>query len=291
MPPRKRAAVATDEPSGLREPAQSPAKTATKGRKKRSADAPATSKPAKRTKAKAAAEPAEQEDPRPRLTTPDLEFDYDRSQLRDPRPTPGRVARPRLDELHDTELMEELKSRFHVPQVPKPKRRLNAFDKDILYKEQSRLDPSATFHDLYVCHKKGPGGSPTYDSGGFQLDWNKVNRQMNPRPYNKRAIVRGMEETVDKAQRDSRAMYEIFFEGGKPPHVDTHIYEHYMKDQVSKDLGVPIHQIEPEHFLDWEKRGFEKPKADLWWHEPNAEERRRSWKMSVGCRLRKDLLL
>jgi hypothetical protein len=32
---------------------------------------------------------------KPRLTTPDPEFDYDRSQLRDPRPTPGRKARPR----------------------------------------------------------------------------------------------------------------------------------------------------------------------------------------------------
>jgi hypothetical protein len=29
-----------------------------------------------------------------RLSTPDLEFDYDRSQLRDPRPTQGRKARP-----------------------------------------------------------------------------------------------------------------------------------------------------------------------------------------------------
>ena len=35
---------------------------------------------------------------KPRLTTPDLEYDYDRSQLRDPRPTPGRRARPRWDD-------------------------------------------------------------------------------------------------------------------------------------------------------------------------------------------------
>ncbi|KAF1975273.1 hypothetical protein BU23DRAFT_566845 [Bimuria novae-zelandiae CBS 107.79] len=30
---------------------------------------------------------------KPRLTIPDLEFNYDRSQLRDPRPTPGRATR------------------------------------------------------------------------------------------------------------------------------------------------------------------------------------------------------
>jgi hypothetical protein len=33
-----------------------------------------------------------------------------------------------------------------------------------------------------------------------------------------------------------------------------------MKDQVFKDLGVPCHQIEPMHFRDWKRGGFESPK-------------------------------
>jgi hypothetical protein len=289
---RKRAIAASDQPIATEEAdSKSSAKTRTKGRKKRAADEPMPAKQAKKAKAKAEAEVpvAEVQDPRPRLTTPDLEFDYDRSQLRDPRPTPGRIDRPRLAQM-DKELTEEWKSNFYIPQVPKPKGRLDSIQKSIRYCEQSRLDPSAVFHDLYVCHDKGPDGSPTYDAAGFKLDWHKVDSWMHPRPYNRRRVVKGMERAVDKAQKDAREMHEIFFDGGKPPTGVYHLtYEHYMKDQVSKDLGVPLHQIEPEHFREWERKGFTKPKADEWWHPPNEEEKRRALKMLTGASLRMDL--
>jgi hypothetical protein len=61
----------------------------------------------------------------------------------------------------DEQLTKELKYRFHVTQAPKPKRRLNAIDKDILFKQQAWIDPSETYHDLYVCHEKCPRGSST----------------------------------------------------------------------------------------------------------------------------------
>lgn len=57
---------------------------------------PPTWKKAKKS-TKSNNETSEENQPKPRLTTPDLEFDYDRSQLRDQRPTPGRKARPRYD--------------------------------------------------------------------------------------------------------------------------------------------------------------------------------------------------
>ena len=55
---------------------------------------------------------------KPRLTTPDVEFDYDRSQLRDPRPTPGRIKRPRYD---DFSCPDDLKAKFKTEfEVRKP---------------------------------------------------------------------------------------------------------------------------------------------------------------------------
>jgi hypothetical protein len=60
---------------------------------------------------------------------------------------------------------------------------------------------------------------------------------MNPQPYNKKAMVRGMERRIDKAQEDNRQMYEIFKNGKPPMGVDDHIYGHYMKDEVSKISG------------------------------------------------------
>jgi hypothetical protein len=257
-----------------------------KVKKRRSADGHESPKPAAKRAKKANTEPKStgtDDETKPCLTTPDLEFDYDRN---DPRPTPGRIKRPRFE---NSELSEDWKRKFYIPEPDKPPGRLNAVQKDILYEKKALLDPSDMFHHLYVCHKKGPNGSPTYDSAGFELDWHKVDRWMKPQPYNKNAMVKGMERAVDKAVKDNRKMYEIFFEDGKPPSVHDHIYGNYMKDHVSKDLGIPFHQITPAYFQEWEQKGFTKAKAKLWWHEPNDVEKQRMLKMQIGCSLRKDL--
>jgi hypothetical protein len=261
-------------------------KSTSRGRKRRLAQGDASNKRAKKSKPEPKSE-ANEQDARPRLTSPDLEFDYDRSQLRDPRPTPGRVKRPRRGEY---DLSDDWKSQFYIPEPQKPSGRLNSIQKDILFEEQALLDPSKSFHDLFICHKKGPKGSPTYDFAGFQLDWNKVDHWMDPTPYNKRAMVKGMERAVNQMQKDLRQMSEIFFKDGKAPTgIDDHIYEDYMKDHVSKDLGVPIHQITPAHFREWEKKGFTKVNANSWWRAPNDEEKKRKSNMLCGASLRKDL--
>ncbi|THV63444.1 hypothetical protein D6D27_10614, partial [Aureobasidium pullulans] len=111
---------------------------------------------------------------KPRLTTPDLEFEYDRSQLRDSRPTPGRIARPRYDKFSLSEdLNQHFENDFYVPKPERPPGRLDRVQKDELFVEQTRLDPRAAFHDLHKCLDKGPNGSPTADNAGFQLDYEK----------------------------------------------------------------------------------------------------------------------
>jgi hypothetical protein len=118
-------------------------------------------KQAKKTqKSNAKAEPSttneQSDEQKPTLTEKDLEFDFDHSQIRDPRRTPGRVKRPRYEQ---RELSEEWLAKFHIPNHKSP-----------------HTDPLHTFYDLYRCHKKGPDGSPTYDSAGFQLDYKKVEK-------------------------------------------------------------------------------------------------------------------
>jgi hypothetical protein len=82
-------------------------------------------------------------------------------------------------------------------------------------------------------------------------------------------------------------MNEIFSLDGKPSKND--MYEHYMKDHVSKDLGILIHQITPAHFQDWDRKGFPKVKASQWSRQPNEVEKLRDMKMLSGGNLRKDL--
>ena len=50
--------------------------------------------------------------------------------------------------------------------------------------------------------------------------------------------------------------------------------EDYVKDQVSKDLGVPWHQIKPRQLEQWLEKGNEKVVFKDWWKEPSEEEKK-----------------
>ncbi|KAF2969144.1 hypothetical protein GQX73_g4383 [Xylaria multiplex] len=261
-----------------------------RGAKRQSTDHDSTIKVERRKRVKrsrSAAPEASNEEQRPRLTTPDLEFDYDQSQLRDPRPTPGRVRRPRLRE---SEVSEEFKQRFFIPKPERPKGRLNAHQKEWLYSEQSFLDPAQTFHDLYVCYRRGPHGQPTYDSAGFQLDFDKVAEWMKPQAYNKQRIVRGAMRAVDRAKREEQELFNSFFVPGDQPDSNHGCdVTNHVKDHISKDLGIPWHQINAQRAREWLDKGFEQKKFSEWWQKPNKEEGKRMLNMLGGGSLRKDL--
>ncbi|KAI1476393.1 hypothetical protein F4774DRAFT_428018 [Daldinia eschscholtzii] len=264
--------------------------TPTRGRKRKSTESQLSGRPKRESPIKTFNSERIKEVPndegKPRLTTPDLEFDYDRSQLRDPRPTPGRVKRPRWEK---DDMPDDLKERFYIPRPEKPKGRLDALEKRLLLDAETEMDPSETFHDLHKCHKKGRDGSPTYDAAGFELDWNKVDGWMRPKSYTKSGAVSRMEKVVNKMEREEREMYKIFFVDGKGPEAEPTIVIEYLQDHVSKDLGIPWHQIGPKQLVEWEKKGFPKQKAEKWWREPNETEELRMMKMSTGADFRKDL--
>lgn len=227
---------------------------------------------------------------KPRLTTPDLEFDYDRSQLRDPRPTPGRKARPRYNRFdidEDPSLKAHIENDFTIPQPEKPKGRLNAFIKNDLFQQESLMNPAITFHDLFVCYKKGPRGSPTYDIGGFQLDYDKVCEWKKPRSYNKRSMVNGMQRAVEAGRSQEEQIAALFFtDGANEKTRGMYIIEH-VRDHVSKDIGIPYHQIGVEKVKEWREKGFEPFDYESWWKEPNEVEKKRMSKMTMGSKLRK----
>lgn len=223
--------------------------------------------------------------PLPRLTTPDLEFDWDRSQLKDPRPTPGREARPRYDKF---DIPAELAAR-RPPSPKKPKGRLNAMQKDALFGQKTRTDPTESFHDLYKCRDKGRNGSPTYDSAGFRLDYDKVMNWFEPRAYNKKAMVNGMEEAFARAQSLEEHMMQAFFEKDARTREEkarqSPVVEGLVMDTISKDLGVPRHKIGHAEIDMWEQRGFQKHKVEDWLTFSN-EDQKRHFKMLQGERMR-----
>ncbi|KAI0435987.1 hypothetical protein F4803DRAFT_573165 [Xylaria telfairii] len=229
----------------------------------------------KRTKTSESAAPEAQQ--RPRLTTPDLEFDYDRSQLRDPRPTPGRTRRPRLKE---RDLTPAFKERFSIPKPTRPKGRLSAAQKSLLYKEEELLNPLAMSHDLTADVR----------SAGFQMDYTKVAEWMRPKPYSKARMMKGMERSIDRETRERRETYESFSVEGDLPDSNRELrVRDYVKDHISKDLGVPWHRIGPQHAREWRQEAFERNKFSEWWREPTEEENRRMSRISSGVSWRMDL--
>lgn len=226
----------------------------------------------------------EQQQPLPRLTTPDLEFDWDRSKLKDPRPTPGREARPRYDS-HD--IPAELAAR-RPPSPEKPKGRSNAMQQDALFAEKTRRDPAEHFHHLYQCRDKGPGGSPTYDQAGFRLDYDKVMDWFKPVAYNKKRMIKGMEKRVAKRQSLNEHALQAFFEdfeAAKKKILDAPFQMDLVKDTISKDLGIPLHKIGHEEIDMWEQKGLEKHKLEDYMTH-SEEDKKRIMKMMIGSILR-----
>ncbi|KAH7219915.1 hypothetical protein BKA60DRAFT_540910 [Fusarium oxysporum] len=105
-------------------------------------------------------------------------------------------------------------------------------------------------------------------------------------------MVNGMERHIKRVEEETKKIYNIFFAGGKGPEGEEGSTQvmHQIKDQVSKDLRVPWHQIDPKQLKKWEDQGFAEVDADKWWHRPNQVERDRFMKMLLGgASLRKDL--
>jgi len=110
---------------------------------------------------------------------------------------------------------------------------------------------------------------------------------MEPQTYNKGKIMRGMDRAVNKAQKDAKKMAAIFFVKGEAPERPEYCEgTDYWKDRVSKDLNVPWHRIEVEHFEEWQKKGFKKARKGEYETFSEAEENRMMRLMS-GASLRK----
>lgn len=214
-----------------------------------------------------------------------LEIEWDRSQLRDPRLTPERVILPRREEF---DLTEEEEQFFKGPAANRPANKKRGFSQDEFRKE-AKKNVSHCFHELYVCHEKGPNGSPTYDSAGFQLDYDKVAQWMKPKAYNKRAMVNGMEKELKREAIEEDRMVKAFFEGGKTPEGGMGIQgEDLLKDKVSKDLGIAFHKVTAAKVEEWATQGF--PKADPRDYLPSTvtkEEQKRFRSLHSGSDLRK----
>lgn len=82
---------------------------------------------------------------------------------------------------------------------------------------------------------------------------------MKPKPYNKSAIMRGMDNRLEKRRQEREEMAKIFFVEGEAPADDGgSISDDVWKERVSQDLNIAWHKIGIQEFKQWEKMGFKK---------------------------------
>lgn len=84
-----------------------------------------------------------------------------------------------------------------------------------------------------------------------------------------------MEKSLKRMDMERSAIYTLFFIDLKWYKKVEYESEHvlfYLMDQVSKDLGVPFHQIKPEHVKDPTGKGHEPASVETWRQKPTEQE-------------------
>lgn len=150
---------------------------------------------------------------KPPLEIDDLQYDYDRTQIRDPRTTPGRESRPYYQKTDDipVALLEKLQATRSEYKTERPKGRLTNVMKNDMFVAEAQHNPWECFNALYRCFDKGREGSPTYDASGFLLDYDKVCRWMKPEAYSRLKMLKGVEKQMEEAEKEREGMFTFFF--------------------------------------------------------------------------------
>ena len=98
-----------------------------------------------------------------------------------------------------------------------------------------------------------------------------------------------MERRLKRGESEQEHMFRLFFKDWDKEKADGLTVKDYVKDQISKDPGIPWHQIGPKEVQLWRDKGFQPVALEEWWREPNDEEKKRRMKMMGGASLRKDM--
>ncbi|KAL8918903.1 MAG: hypothetical protein Q9208_007084 [Pyrenodesmia sp. 3 TL-2023] len=145
-------------------------------------------------------------------------------------------------------------------------------------KAKKAKPPSPRVGPVEVCLRKGPGGSPTYDEAGYELDFDYILKSTRrPRRLGKRGMERLREER--KKDERKRKLVEVSEEQARK------FYMGAMDDKVARDLGIAYHEVGIEEYEEWHKKGFRRKEGEL--ENLDDEERKRLDKLVTGCALRK----
>jgi hypothetical protein len=125
--------------------------------------------------------------------------------------------------------------------------------------------------------RRGPTGRPVYDELGFEYSYEKVAGSSRRRRPNFSKI----EEMMEREGREEKKIMEIM------GCIDKDSYwrvKDAWQDKVSRDLGIPYHEVELEEWEVWHERGFKATREEF--EDLDEEEKKRISRLGQGSALR-----
>ncbi len=144
---------------------------------------------------------------------------------------------------------------------------------------------------IYVCLRKGPTGSPTYDGFGHELDYDKIVKReklvkqvTGPKPFG----IGNRDLTKFERMRDDDKRKAEILGLSDEKRDNTNFLDNRVArwdDRVARDLGIPFHEVGMEEYETWKQRGFKVEPGEF--ENPSEEELDRVMQLMFGSALRK----
>lgn len=168
------------------------------------------------------------------------------------------------------------------PKAPPPKASGSASKGKKSPPSESSSDSSSTEDDpVQRCLNKGPNGSPTYDSLGYELDYHAIAAATRrPRARSGKKYMEMLERERNEDDRKTELM------GMNRNEVSAFSMTAW-DDRVSRDLGIPYHKVKMEHFEEWYEKGFRAQPGEFNAKNITPEDEKRINKLAVGSAFRK----
>jgi len=165
---------------------------------------------------------------------------------------------------------------------PKPNENEHEHENEVT-KPKSTLEPKKEWgfwEDLEEVMRRGPHGAPVYDNMGFKLDYKKVAPQFRRRA---RPSLKKRMTMMEKNQREEERKCEIMgMQKDKVSAMSLMAWD----DRVSRDLGIPYHKVEMEHFEEWHRRGFVAEPGEFESQNIGEENKERILSLATGSAFR-----
>ncbi|MCJ1463387.1 hypothetical protein MMC07_001994 [Pseudocyphellaria aurata] len=156
----------------------------------------------------------------------------------------------------------------------------NGTSSEELFDTSPKKASAAELHRSYMKYdlvrKGGPSGSPVYDELGYQLDYHKLTGNA----YSSRSSKPGKpryksERELDKEEHRKRKIM------GTPKNNVSALTLMAWNERVSRDLMIPFHTVQMEHFEEWQERGFVAEPGEF--EAVNMSEEKRNFITNLAC--------